>query len=49
LIAVIYVPFLQDMFSVVTLNGWQVLVSVGFMALSIFGIELSKQLFKLVK
>ncbi|MCL2530650.1 MAG: cation-translocating P-type ATPase [Oscillospiraceae bacterium] len=49
LVAVMYVPLLNDWFSVVPLNAVQVLVCVGFMALSVFGIELSKRLFKLAK
>ncbi|MCL2446746.1 MAG: cation-translocating P-type ATPase [Oscillospiraceae bacterium] len=44
LVAVMYVPLLNDWFSVVPLNFTQVLVSVGFIALSVAGIELSKRI-----
>ncbi|MCL2195190.1 MAG: cation-translocating P-type ATPase [Oscillospiraceae bacterium] len=49
LVAVMYVPLLNDWFSVVPLSATQVLVSLGFMGVSIFGIELSKRLIKLTQ
>jgi len=46
LVIIMYVPVLSNLFSVVPLNVSQVLISVGFMLISVVGFEISKLVLK---
>ncbi|MCL2357679.1 MAG: cation-translocating P-type ATPase [Defluviitaleaceae bacterium] len=46
LVAVMYVPFLNDLFSTVPLSPTQLFVCIGFMLVPILGGEVSKKIFK---